>query len=73
MPHYCPKKEQRIYPEVCKALCPNDWERRLMMEGEGLIFCTFKTKKMNQIETQKEIRRFKLQKRKTNGKSLCSI
>jgi len=59
MAHYCPKKEQRIFPEICKVLCPNEWERRIQMNPEGSIECGFKTAEMKRSEAHLTLRRYK--------------
>jgi len=38
---YCPKREERIFPEVCMKICPNQWEKRLNMRADDSLYCHF--------------------------------
>ncbi len=50
-PFNCPKKQQRLFLEVCKALCPTSYLDRLDMRADGRIVCKFAP------ESEKRIRR----------------
>lgn len=54
MPHFCPKRDQRIFPEVCKKLCPTQWETHLKVASNGFIICVFKNSMDKKIESRKE-------------------
>ena len=41
MAHWCPKKEIRVFPENCKAICPKQWPERLTVTSEGRLRCIF--------------------------------
>lgn len=54
MPHYCPKKEQRIYDvQICKKLCPNKWEGRIKLASNGFIFCAYKSSLEKKVHARK--------------------
>jgi hypothetical protein len=62
MPHFCPKKQYRIFPEVCRRLCPNDWESRIDVGPDGSLDCKFKTDKTRRLEARSALKRAQIRK-----------
>ena len=54
MAHYCPKRQQRVFLDNCKLLCPRDYKERLVIDGEGRLNCGFMSEAEKRIEKREK-------------------